>query len=90
MRKIIDPFLYNTPKLDLHGENRYSACTLLDSFIRENIILDKSVVVVIHGVGRGIIKNTVHDYLKKSKSVLNFYVNNYNSGETIIYLKKVI
>lgn len=86
MKERVDPFLFGVPVIDLHGENRYSTVMLLDSFIKENIILAKDKIVIVHGKGDGIIKYYVHDYLKRCKDVISFNVNNYNDGETIVYL----
>ena len=33
MYKRIDPFLYNTPSLDIHGYDRYGAVALIRNFI---------------------------------------------------------
>jgi len=87
MSKYIDPFLYGIPRLDLHGENRYSATILVKMFILENVRLCNERVLIIHGKGLGILMKEVHEYLKKDSNVISFSTNNYNDGETIVYLK---
>ena len=87
MNNFIDPFLYNLPHLDLHGYDRTGATAMVKIFIDENLRIDKKKIVVVHGKGSGILKSSVHEYLKKDKRVLDFKTNNYNDGETIINLK---
>ena len=87
MKEYIDPFLYNLPHLDLHGYDRTGAEAKVKMFIDENIRIDNKKIVIVHGRGSGILKTSVHDYLKKDKRVLDFKTNNYNDGETIVNLK---
>ena len=87
MRKIIDPFLYNVPHLDIHGYERYGAVAMIKNFIDNHIRIDTKKLVIIHGKGEGILKQATHEYLKKDKRVLEFKTNNYNNGETIVILK---
>ena len=79
--------LYNyLPSLDLHGEYRKSAEILVKEFIDDNYKLGKKNVVIIHGVGQGILKKCVHEILKKDKRVVNFKLDNFNSGTTLVEL----
>lgn len=87
MRKIIDPFLYNIPELDLHGYDSLGGVAMLKNFIDNNIRIDNKKIIVVHGKGTGILKKAVHDYLKTDRRVLEYKTNNYNDGETIIILK---
>lgn len=87
MRKIIDPFLYNVPHLDIHGYERYGAVAIVKNFIDNQVRIDTKKIVIIHGKGEGILKQATHDYLRKDKRVLEFKTNNYNNGETIVILK---
>ena len=87
MKNYIDPFLYNAPHLDLHGYDRTGAKAMVKLFIDENIKLDNKKIVVIHGKGSGILKSSIHEYLKYDKRVLDYKINNFNDGETIIILK---
>ena len=87
MRKIIDPFLYNAPHLDIHGYDRYGAMAIVNNFIDNSLRIDAKKIVVVHGKGEGILKNELHNYLKHDRRVLDFKTNNYNDGETIINLK---
>lgn len=87
MYKRVDPFLFGAEVIDLHGEDRYGCTLLLESFIKENVILGKDKIVIIHGKGSGIVKASVYQILKKNKYVESYNINNYNDGETIVYLK---
>ena len=87
MNKYIDPFLVNLPTIDLHGEFVDSALVLIDDFIKDNIKLKNYRIVLIHGKGYSILKNAIHDYLRKDKRIDNYYLD-INTGQTIVELKK--
>lgn len=87
MRRKIDPFIDFLPKIDLHGEDRVSAIIRLEEFINDNIKLHNNKIVVIHGIGEGIIKKEVYNYLKTRKDIDSFKQDNFNSGITIIDIK---
>lgn len=74
----------NLPNLDLHGEDRESARILVDEFIRDNYKLGNFKVVIVHGIGTGIVKKTVHNTLKNNKFVQNYKIDNFNIGCTIV------
>ena len=83
-----DVFINSLPSLDLHGEVRDSARVLVKEFIYDNYILKNNKIVIIHGVGKGILKDEVYNILKHSKYVEEFHINRYNLGCTLVYLKK--
>lgn len=88
MRKILtNPFIDVYPKIDVHGEIRDTVIPLVDIFIKDNIKLRNKKIVVIHGNGQGILRNTIHDYLKHDKRIKKYYLDMYNIGTTIIELK---
>ena len=82
-----DLFVKNYPSLDLHGETQDTMIALLNSFINDNLKLGNENIIIIHGIGGGILKKAVQEYLKKDKRVASFYVGLYNPGCTIIRLK---
>lgn len=80
--------LYNNiPKLDLHGLDRDYSRILINEFIDDNHKLKNKKVIVIHGNGSGIIKKVCQETLKKNKYVLNYKIDNFNTGMTVIELK---
>lgn len=83
-----DYFIDNLPTLDLHGEIRDSARVLIKEFINDNYVLRNTKIVIIHGVGEGILKDETHKLLKNSQKVESFHLNHYNSGSTMVYLRK--
>ena len=82
-----DIFLKRYPKVDLHGYDRDSARMVTNDFVDENMILGNDTIVIIHGIGRGIVKNSVHEALKTNKNVLEYKTDNFNMGCTIVKLK---
>lgn len=88
MTKIIDPFTDYLPHLDVHGFDREYTIYKLNEFIEDNLKLRKYHLVVVHGKGLDILKNEIHNYLKKDKRVSSFMLNSINIGITEIYLVK--
>ena len=87
MSNYIDPFLVNLPTIDLHGEYVDSALVLIDDFIKDNIKLKNYRIILIHGKGSNILKNAIHEYLRRDKRIDNYYLD-INIGQTIVELKK--
>ena len=85
-RIIRDPFSYNLPHLDIHGETSLTCIAPIQSFINDNLKLKNKKIIVIHGKGSGTLKKATHEYLKKNKSVLKYYIDGMNDGQTIIEL----
>lgn len=82
------PLQTSLPTIDLHGENVESASFLVKDFLNDQIRLGNGKAVIIHGIGTGILKKTVHSILGKDKRVEKYYVDFFNVGCTIVELKK--
>lgn len=76
------------PSIDLHGYGRDSARVLINDFVLENYYLYNEIIVIIHGVGTGVLKAETLNVLKKNKLVLDYKIDNFNSGMTLVLLKK--
>ncbi len=76
-----------SPRIDVHGETYDSVSLYLTQFIDDNYKLGNKYIAIIHGKGEGILKNRIHELLKNNGKVEDFYLNNWNIGETIIVLK---
>ena len=84
---ISDIFLSRYPKIDLHGYDRDTARMTVNDFVAENGILKNDMIVIIHGIGSGIVRREVHEALRVNKNVLEYKIDNFNSGCTIVKLK---
>ncbi len=80
--------LSSYPTLDLHGFDREYAMYRVDEFINDSLKQRKYTIVVIHGMGKGILRNSLYEYLKKSKKVENYHTDPVNTGCTVIKLLK--
>ena len=49
MIKRIDPFLYNTPSLDIHGFDRYGGVAMIKNFIDNESKIGTKKLIVVHG-----------------------------------------
>lgn len=81
-------FNSSSPTLNLHGETRDTCVFLVKDFLRDNIKLKNEYIGIIHGKSSNILKNKVHEILKKDKNVQSFYIDFFNPGLTIVKLKK--
>lgn len=87
MYKRIDPFLYNVPELNIHGMDRITAKIEIEIFIDNQLRIGNKKLIIIHGKGEGILKKETQNILKNNRKVLEYKINNYNDGETIVILK---
>ena len=77
----------HSPTINLHGETRDSVPYLLNSFINDAVKMREQYIGIIHGYSSTILKNCVHELLKKNKKVDSFKVDLFNPGLTIVKLK---
>ena len=79
-------FLDLLPKIDLHGFDRDGAKVATNDFIDECFLMGYERIVIIHGIGMGVVKNSVHDVLSRNKKVLSFHLVGDNIGCTVVEL----
>ncbi len=78
------------PSLDLHGMDREITRILVNEFISDHYKMKTERVVIIHGIGTGVLKKTVHEVLRKNKLVESFYLDFFNVGSTVVTIKQNI
>lgn len=86
--KFEDVFIKNLPTIDLHGYDRDSARVATNDFVREAMLMKWERIVIIHGIGNGIVKEAVHDALRRNRMVMDYCLYGMNVGCTIIRIKK--
>lgn len=79
-------FIDNLPKLDLHGFDRETARVAINDFVNDNYKLKQKFIVIVHGIGSGIIRNTTNEVLKRNKKVNQYKTFYYNNGCTVVEL----
>ena len=80
-------FVNNLPSIDLHGLDRDTARVKVLEFIKDNWVLKNEIICIVHGVGSGIIKNEVHNTLKRNNKVIDYKLFYNNTGCTIVKIK---
>ena len=60
-------FIDRLPKLDLHGYDRDSARVAINDFILDNKKMGNEVVLIVHGIGTGIIREASIQTLSHNK-----------------------
>ena len=80
-------YIDNLPSIDLHGFDRDYARVKTLEFINDNIKMKNDIICIVHGRGSGIVKNEVHETLRKNKNVLDYKLFYNNIGCTIVKLK---
>ena len=80
-------FIDNLPSIDLHGLDRDTARVKVLEFINDNKLMKNEIICVIHGIGSGIVKEEIHNTLKKSKDVWDYKLFYNNTGSTIVKIR---
>ena len=83
----MEMFNSRSPVLNVHGETCDTVVYFLESFIRDNVKLGNVYIGVIHGRSSNILRNRVHELLKKNRYVDSFRIDIWNHGMNIIKLK---
>jgi len=76
------------PNIDLHGYTMDMARVETNRFIEEAYLMKYKEVLIIHGIGSGKVKKSVHETLSKNKYVEEYKIDFFNTGTTIVKLKK--
>ena len=71
-----------SPELDLRGMDALEASAVLELFIDNAYMANLQTVRIIHGKGTGVLRQMVHDELRKNKRVKQFRLGVYGEGET--------
>jgi DNA mismatch repair protein MutS2 len=82
-------FLAFQPELDLHGLCISEALRILDKWIDQALLAGHRYLRIIHGKGKGLLREQVHNYLKTNELVTKVIVNHNfpgGSGVTLIEL----
>lgn len=77
----------NMISIDLHGLDREYARILVHDFIQDAIKMREENIIIIHGIGTGVLKRTVHEELRKNNKVIEYKLDNFNPGATIAKIK---
>lgn len=80
-------FSSSSPVLNVHGETTDTVVYFLNDFIRDNVKLGNVYVGIIHGKSSNILRNRVHELLKKNRDVDSYRIDIWNPGMTIVKLK---
>lgn len=76
------------PKLDLHSEVVAMVEVLVNEFINDNYLQNIKIVRIVHGKSTNILTKEVHRVLKKNDKIVEFKINNWNLGETLVRIKE--
>lgn len=80
-------FINSYPSIDLHGLDRETARVQVNDFVKDNIKTKNEIITIIHGIGNGILRKTVHETLKKNRNVIEYKTFYNNNGTTIVKIK---
>lgn len=70
-----------SPELDLRGMDALEASAALTSFLDNAMLANLGSVRIIHGKGTGVLRNMVHEELKRNKYVKKFRLGTYGEGD---------
>lgn len=79
-----------SPEINLIGMTQDEAILTLDKYLDDAFLSHISPVRIVHGKGSGILRNAVHNYLKRQKHVKAFRLGSFGEGDygvTIVEFK---
>lgn len=79
-----------SPEINLIGMTQDEAILTLDKYLDDAFLSHISPVRIVHGKGSGILRNAVHNYLKRQKHVKSFRLGSFGEGDygvTIVEFK---
>ena len=77
-------------ELDIRGMESIEAESVVETFLSAAVMGRLEFVTIIHGKGTGVLRKTVHELLRRNKSVKSFRLGVYGEGEngvTVVTLK---
>ncbi len=74
-----------THSLDLHGFTTRQAEEALEAALDRALLEGAASLRIVHGLGTGSVKRSVHQYLSKSRHVHTFKLDDSNPGVTWVY-----
>ena len=80
-------FIDSLPTLDLHGFDRDSARVAINDFVLDNKKMGNEVIAIIHGIGKGIIRQECINTLNHNKDVIEFKGAFSNRGCMLVQIK---
>ena len=79
-----------TPEIHVRGMLSDEATAAVEQFLDSAILSNLETVTIIHGKGTGVLRQAVHDILRRNKQVKEYRLGRYGEGEsgvTIVTLK---
>ncbi len=79
-----------SPEINLIGMTSDEAIITLDKYLDDAFLSHISPVRIVHGKGSGVLRNAVHNYLKRQKHVKSFRLGSFGEGDygvTIVEFK---
>ena len=70
-----------SPEINLIGMTSDEAIIALDKYLDDAFLAHISPVRIVHGKGSGVLRNAVHNYLKRQKHVKSFRLGTFGEGD---------
>lgn len=89
-RKVRPRAVSISSELDLRGQNAEEALLETDLYLDNAFLAGLNEVTIIHGKGTGILRNSIHQLLRKHPHVASFRLGKYGEGEsgvTVVEIK---
>ncbi len=84
----LNQFVNFNPELDLHGLSIQEAIKVLDKWIDQSLLAGHRHLRIIHGKGKGVLRQQVHQYLKTNELVRKIIDNHqFPGGSGVTYIE---
>lgn len=88
-RKVRPRAVSISSELDLRGQNSEEALLETDLYLDNAFLAGLNEVTIIHGKGTGILRNSIHQLLRKHPHVASFRLGKYGEGESGVTVVEV-
>ncbi len=76
-------------EVDIRGENVEDAIYILDKFIDDAMLCSLHQIRIIHGKGTGVLRNGIHQYLKKHPGIRTYHLAAYGEGDSGVTIAEI-
>lgn len=73
---------YISPEIDVRGKSSDEALNIIDKYLDDAYLANLPQTTIIHGKGTGVLRTSIHSYLRTVKYIKGYRLGNYGEGDS--------